>query len=132
VGAAEIADIEPACRGVAALHSPATGIVDFGAVARALERELRASGVTFALGCTVSALRREHGQTVIAHAGGRYRAAAVNSTCVLAGESWPSACSMPFDVAWRAFCPAAAYQPEIVRGMVYPVPTRNCPSSAST
>ena len=76
VEAAEITEIEPGCRGRAALHSPATGIVDYGAVARALERELRAAGVTFALGGTVSALRREHGQTVIAHAGGSYRAAA--------------------------------------------------------
>lgn len=34
--AAELREIEPECRGVAALHSPGTGIVDFAAVARAL------------------------------------------------------------------------------------------------
>src|SRR5918992_85233 len=32
----ELREIEPHCRGVAALHSPATGIVDFAEVARAL------------------------------------------------------------------------------------------------
>src|SRR5919109_2188316 len=30
----ELRDIEPHCRGVAALHSPSTGIIDFAAVAR--------------------------------------------------------------------------------------------------
>jgi (S)-2-hydroxyglutarate dehydrogenase len=131
VGAAEIADIEPGCRGVAALHSPATGIVDFGTVARALERELRASGVTFALGCTVSALRREHGQTVIAHAGGRYRAAAAiacaglwsDRLAVSAGAS-PDPRIVPFRGAYLRL---AAGQPEIVRGMVYPVPDPELP-----
>jgi len=54
VGAAEIADIEPGCRGVAALHSPATGIVDFRRGGPRAGAELRSSGVTFAL--------RLHGQ----------------------------------------------------------------------
>ena len=131
MGAAEIAGIEPGCRGVAALHSPATGIVDFGTVARALERELRASGVTFALGCAVSALRREHGQTVIAHAGGRYRAAAAiacaglwsDRLAVSAGAS-PDPRIVPFRGAYLRL---AAGQPEIVRGMVYPVPDPELP-----
>jgi len=61
VEAAEIADIEPECRGIAALHSPGTGIVDFAAVARAMERELRAKGVRFALGCEITAIRRRPG-----------------------------------------------------------------------
>src|SRR5215475_1753490 len=61
VSAAEIAEIEPECRGIAALHSPATGIVDFAAVARAIEAELRADGVEFALGREVTGVRRETG-----------------------------------------------------------------------
>jgi L-2-hydroxyglutarate oxidase LhgO len=48
VDAGAIATIEPECRGLAALHSPSTGIADFGAVARAMEQELRGKGVTFA------------------------------------------------------------------------------------
>ncbi len=61
VAAAEIAEIEPECRGVAALHSPGTGIVDFAAVARAIEGDLRGRGVTFALGCEITAIRRRPG-----------------------------------------------------------------------
>ncbi len=55
VSAAEITEIEPECRGIAALHSPATGIVDFAAVAKAIEAELRSHGVEFALGAARSA-----------------------------------------------------------------------------
>ncbi len=131
VGAAEIAEIEPGCRGLAALHSPATGIVDFGAVARALERELRADGVAFALGRTVSAVRREHGQTVLAHAGGWYLAASAivcaglwsDRLAVSAGAS-PDPRIVPFRGAYLRLAPG---QPRVVRGMVYPVPDPELP-----
>ena len=42
--AAQIADVEPACRGVAALHVPETGVVDYAQVAAALAREVRERG----------------------------------------------------------------------------------------
>jgi len=51
--AGEIAEVEPHCRGVAALHSPNTGIVDFGAVARAYAGDVRAGGGAVATGCGI-------------------------------------------------------------------------------
>ena len=47
---AELAEIEPHCKGVAALHSPSTGIADFAGVARALAADLEESGVPVATG----------------------------------------------------------------------------------
>ncbi|MCW3024132.1 MAG: lhgO, partial [Conexibacter sp.] len=44
IGPEELAEIEPHAAGIAALHSPDTGIVDFGAVARALAAQLEAGG----------------------------------------------------------------------------------------
>ena len=131
VEAGEIADIEPECRGRAALHSPGTGIVDYGAVARALERELRGTGVAFALGRTISVVRREHGQTVLAHAAGSYRAASSilcaglwsDRLAVSAGAS-PDPRIVPFRGAYLRL---AAGQPPVVRGMVYPVPDPELP-----
>ncbi len=41
LSAGELREIEPHCRGVAGLHSPATGIVDFADVARAFAFQLR-------------------------------------------------------------------------------------------
>ena len=131
VGAAEIAEIEPECRGLAALHSPGTGIVDYGAVARAIERELRSQGVTLALGCAITAVRREHGRTVLEHAGGAYKVAGSivcaglwsDRLAVSAGAS-PDPRIVPFRGAYLRL---AAGQPPVVRGMVYPVPDPRLP-----
>jgi len=131
VEAGEIADIEPECRGRAGLHSPATGIVDYGAVARALEGELRSMGVAFALGCAITEVRRERGQTVLAHAGGSHRAASSilcaglwsDRLAVSAGAS-PDPRIVPFRGAYLRL---AAGQPPVVRGMVYPVPDPQLP-----
>jgi L-2-hydroxyglutarate oxidase LhgO len=131
VSAAEIADIEPECRGLAALHSPATGIVDFGAVARAMEQELRGKDVTFALGCTVSAVRRERGQTILEHAGGRFRAAAAIVCAGLWSDRLAVSAGAPADpriVPFRgAYLRLAEGQRPVVRGMVYPVPDPRLP-----
>jgi (S)-2-hydroxyglutarate dehydrogenase len=131
VEAGEIADIEPECRGRAALHSPSTGIVDYGAVARALEGELRSKGVTFALGCAISMVRRERGQTVLAHAGGSHRAA----WSILCAGLWSDRLAVsagaspdPRIVPFRgAYLRLAAGQRPVVRGMVYPVPDPQLP-----
>ena len=45
--------IEPHAAGIAALHSPWTGIIDFSAVARALADDLRGAGVDVVTGCAV-------------------------------------------------------------------------------
>ena len=126
VGTAEIAEIEPECRGLAALHTPATGIVDYGAVAAAMERELRDKGVAFALGRSVTAIGREHGKTVLQLADGAFTADASivcaglwsDRLAVSAGAS-PDPRIVPFRGAYLRL--ADGQQP-IVRGMVYPVP----------
>src|SRR5918999_567618 len=51
-----IVALEPECAGVAALHSPATGIVDFAAVARALADDVREAGGELVLGREVRGL----------------------------------------------------------------------------
>ena len=63
LGAEELREIEPHCRGVAALHSPQTGVVDFAAVAAAMARE-----VDVFTGCGVERMRdgallHRHGST---------------------------------------------------------------------
>jgi L-2-hydroxyglutarate oxidase LhgO len=131
VAAGEITEIEPECRGQAGLHVPGTGIVDFGVVARAMEHELRAQGVAFALGTTISAVRREQGQTVLVHPGGSYRAAWSvvcaglwsDRLAVSAGAS-PDPRIVPFRGAYLRLAPG---QQDVVRGLVYPVPDPQLP-----
>src|SRR5205807_10378254 len=52
----ELREIEPKAMGIAAIHSPATGIVDFGEVARSLARELARAGALISTGCPVTAV----------------------------------------------------------------------------
>ncbi len=47
VSAAEIRDIEPNATGIAALHAPNTGIIDYTAVSQAIRRELEDQNVAF-------------------------------------------------------------------------------------
>jgi (S)-2-hydroxyglutarate dehydrogenase len=124
VAAAEISELEPECVGLAALHSPATGIVDFAAVARAIERELRRTGADFALGCEITSIRRERGTTVLLHADGEYAA------------DWAITCAGPWSDRLAVSAGASADPrvvpfrgaylriagPPVVRGLVYPVP----------
>src|SRR3954453_4897607 len=64
LSAGELREIEPHATGIAALHSPATGIVDFGAVARVL-----AEGLRIVTGCEVTGAR----DGVIEHSRGETR-----------------------------------------------------------
>ena len=52
----ELAEIEPHAAGVAALHSPQTGIVDFAQVAKALAADVEAAGGVVAAGCAVTGI----------------------------------------------------------------------------
>ncbi|MDP9188981.1 MAG: FAD-dependent oxidoreductase, partial [Actinomycetota bacterium] len=69
LAANEIADVEPHAHGIAALHSPATGVVDFRVVAAALAAEVRAAGGTIETGREVT--RIEAGGSGIALSGPR-------------------------------------------------------------
>ena len=131
VTGAEIPEIEPEGRGLSALHSPNTGIVDYGEVARAIERELRRKGVDFALGCEVRGVRRVGEATVIASPNATFRAGSAilcaglgsDRLAVSAGAS-PDPRILPFR---GAYLHLAADQPPAVRGMIYPVPDPELP-----
>ena len=56
VGPAELREIEPEATGLAALHSPQTGIVDFAAVAAAYARDIEANGGEIRTGAEVRAV----------------------------------------------------------------------------
>src|SRR3954452_12816549 len=66
----ELREIEPHAEGVAALHSPATGIVDFPAVARALAREVTERGGRITLRRTITGVDSRPEQVVLRTADG--------------------------------------------------------------
>ena len=59
----EIREVEVHARGIEALHSPSTGVVNFGRVARAVASEIEERDVSIQLGTAVDGIDVEHGQT---------------------------------------------------------------------
>src|SRR4051794_30133021 len=126
-----LAEVEPHATGVDALHSPHTGIVDFGAVAARLAQLLRQDGATVATGCTVLAVERRDGATVVRHSGGELRARRV-VTCAgawsdrlaVAAGADPHPPIVPFPGAYPRLAPGAR---ALGRGLVYPVPDPSLP-----
>jgi 2-hydroxyglutarate dehydrogenase len=131
LGPAELAEVEPHAAGVAALHSPETGIVDYPGVVAALAALLRAGGAVVATGAGVQGMDRRNGRTVIRHARGELHARRA-VTCAGAwsdrvavaagGEEDPRI--VPFRGGYLRLAPEAR---GLVRGLIYPVPDPSLP-----
>jgi 2-hydroxyglutarate dehydrogenase len=126
LSAAELAEVEPHCRGAAALHSPATGIVDFSAVARALASSLSAAGTPVVVNCGIKGVESRPGRIALRSGGSEIRArfavfcAGIGSDklAVAAGAS-PDPRIVPFRGAYLYLRPEKRH---LVRSMIYPVP----------
>jgi (S)-2-hydroxyglutarate dehydrogenase len=127
----EIAAIEPGARGLAALHSPQTGVVDFVAVAEAYADDLRRAGGTVHLGVPVAGAGQASGRIALRHAGGTTAASAAVFCAGLWADRLAVACGapqdpriVPFRGAYLELPPAAA---AAIRASVYPVPDPDLP-----
>jgi len=131
VGRDELLEIEPAAAGIAALHSPDTGIVDFTAVAHALRGELEAAGGQVILGTEVTGISPNGRAVRIAHAGGVIEA---GHALVCAG-AWSDRLAVmagapaeprivPFRGAYLRLRPERRH---LVRSLIYPVPDPRLP-----
>ena len=131
IGPDELAELEPAARGIAALHSPDTGIVDFTAVARALRAELEDAGGSVALGSEVTGITPNGRAIRIAHRRGVLEA---GHALVCAG-AWSDRLAVqagaprepqivPFRGAYLRLRPERRH---LVRSMIYPVPDPRLP-----
>jgi L-2-hydroxyglutarate oxidase len=131
VGADEIAEIEPHAVGIAALHSPSTGIVDFATVAAAFAADLATAGASVSTGCAVTAIDDRGATAVVRHAGGETEATAV----VACAGAWSDRLAVsagapeeprivPFRGAYLRLRPERS---DLVRGNLYPVPDPELP-----
>jgi 2-hydroxyglutarate dehydrogenase len=127
----ELREVEPHCRGAGALHSPATGIVDFADVARALARELEGEDVPVVTGCPVEHVEQAPGRVLLRHALGATRArfavfcagAASDRLAVAAGAD-PDPRIIPFRGSYLYL---RAERAALVRSLIYPVPDPSLP-----
>jgi (S)-2-hydroxyglutarate dehydrogenase len=129
--AAEIHEVEPHCRGVAALHSPFTGIADFAAVARAFADDLRHADVPVVTGCEVTGVRTSSRDLTLEHAQGRtearfavFCAGAWSDRLAVRTGADPDPRIVPFRGAYLDLRPERRH---LVRSLIYPVPDPSLP-----
>ena len=131
IGADEIRELEPHATGIAGLHSPQTGIVDFAGVARALAAQLEAHGGVVATRCAVSAFDRSDGRTRIGHAQGETRARKV----IVCAGAWADRLAVaagadadPRIVPFRGgYLKLRPERRDLVRSLISPVPDPDLP-----
>jgi L-2-hydroxyglutarate oxidase len=123
--------LEPHARGVAGLHSPGTGIVDFAAVARAYAQDVLEAGGSVVTGCAVEGIRKHGASLRLTHSGGATEAghaifcagAWADRLAVAAGAD-PNPRIVPFRGAYLRLKPARR---GLVRGLIYPIPDPSLP-----
>jgi (S)-2-hydroxyglutarate dehydrogenase len=131
VGRDEIAEIEPHARGVAALHSPETGVVDFARVAAAFAADVEAAGGTVATGAGVTRLVPESASVGVEHERGTTAAGLVVSCAGAWSDRIAVAAGAPREpriVPFRGgYLRLRPERRELVRASIYPVPDPDLP-----
>ncbi len=139
LGAAEIAAAEPGATGVAGLHSPETGVADFGQIASSYAADVVAAGGSVhpgaglidVLAAGAAGVGHPPGSIELRHARGRTRASAAVFCAGLWADRLAVACGAPKDpriVPFRGgYLELVGAEEELVRGNVYPVPDPGLP-----
>ena len=131
IDARGIEALEPHARGIAGLHSPRTGIVDFAAVARAYAQDVLHAGGAVATGCGVvgmevlgRSLRVHHSRGSIEAGHAIFCAGAWADRLAVAAGADPDPRIVPFRGAYLRLVPERR---ELVRALIYPVPDPSLP-----
>ena len=140
VDAAGIERIEPAARGIAALHSPRTAVTDFAAIARQIAQDVRDAGGEIRTGIQIQKIgcrnARQSRQTApdsvaLTYVGGKIEAGRVVACAGLWADRLAVGCGAPRDpaiVPFRgAYRDVATSAAPLVRGLIYPVPDPDLP-----
>ena len=131
VDEAGIRALEPHAAGVAALHSPETGVVDFAEVARALAADVEAAGGAVETDSGVTAVDTAGGRLRVTHSRGELRA----GFAVFCAGGWADELAVaagagtdprivPFRGAYMRLRPDKRH---LVRGLLYGVPDPRLP-----
>jgi 2-hydroxyglutarate dehydrogenase len=123
--------LEPHARGIAALHSPTTGIVDFAAVTRAYADDVLEMGGTVSTGCAISGVRLAGRALRLTHTRGSTEA----RNAIFCAGAWADRLAVaagadrsPRIVPVRgAYLRLAPERRHLVRSLIYPVPDPSLP-----
>lgn len=131
VGQSQLREIEPHAAGVAALHVPDAGVVDYRAVARELLRQFEAQGGEVLLNAAVKTIEERDGEVVVITAAGELRPQLVINCAGLYSDRIarmtgfdPGLRIVPFRGEYYELRPEAAH---LCRGLIYPAPDPRLP-----
>jgi L-2-hydroxyglutarate oxidase len=129
--AEEIREIEPHATGIAGLHVPETGIVDYPAVARAYGRRVEERGGTVWTGARVTGVHRNGAGLVVETGRGEVACRLLVNCAGLQCDRIASLCGAEVDVRIVPFrgeyYELAPERHGLVRGLIYPVPDPRFP-----
>ncbi len=125
IGPERIRELEPHAAGIRAVHSPTTGIIDFGGVVAKLVELLAARGVDVLLGREVTAIDDRGAVQVVSTTGGELVAGGVvtcggvRSDRLARMTTRPDVAMVPFRGDYYTLKPQARH---LTRSLIYPVP----------
>jgi L-2-hydroxyglutarate oxidase len=126
IGPDELREREPHAAGVAALHVPETGIVDYGEVARAYARALAHNGVEVKTGAKATAIEARAGTVIVESTGGEVEARVLVACAGLDSDRVARLAGLAVDVAIVPFrgeyWMLAPERAHLVKHLIYPVP----------
>jgi L-2-hydroxyglutarate oxidase LhgO len=129
--AGEMAEIEPHVRGVAALHSPHTGVADFAALATAVADEVLRSGGELKTSSAVTGISRRNGRIQIVAKEQEYSFDRVVVCAGLQSDRVSRLANGPKDPAIVPFLGMyyrlVADRRDLVKSLIYPVPDPRYP-----
>lgn len=131
IDAARLREIEPHCAGIAAVHVPDAGIVDYAQVARRLAEIIERNGGRVVTSARATAIRRDAGQAVVETTAGEFAAQQIVNCAGLYSDRvtrlsgvTPKICVLPFRGEFYTLRPEAHH---LVRALIYPVADPNFP-----
>ncbi len=126
IGPEQIRELEPYCVGLAGIHVPEAGVVDYGQVCKRLAEIVGEKGSRVVTNAKAIAIRRDTSRVVVETTAGEFAAQQVVNCAGLYSDrvtrlsgAKPSALVVPFRGEFYALRPEAQY---LVKMLIYPVP----------
>lgn len=131
IGPERIRELEPQAAGIAAIHIPEAGVVDYAQVARRLAELIQAQGSQIVTSARATGIRRDTDRAIVETTAGEFAADQVVNCAGLYSDRVarlsgvrPSAMIMPFRGEFYELRPEAHH---LVRMLIYPVPDPRYP-----
>ena len=131
IGPERLRELEPHARGIATLHVPSAGIVDYAAVASAMAKVIQSRGGTIQTSAQVRRLSRREGSWVLETTGGEVRARWLITCGGLHADRLAQMAGAPADlriVPFRGeYYELVPERRSLVKSIIYPVPNPALP-----